>query len=259
MKDALRAGLGSLVGIATVGDRGSASGHAAPTSIWNLNSVPVPNLRRASRCGAWRPFARCAGKRLRRFLGSAPSRVRIPATGTEKTRLPCEMAGLLFLWLGQRDSNPRNRHQKPGSCRWTMPQDDARHRRAAPAQQVYLIGQGGANAIEQANRERLGVARGKHAVVSGETGELYAQVRRTLLVRGERSGDALGQVAALREGDRGARRGVAGELVACDLQDEVSVFGRLGRRRAPCRSSPWSQMRCSTCATRRCGRWGPRR
>ena len=52
-------------------------------------------------------------------------------------------------------------------------------------------------------------------------------MRRTLLVRGERSGDALGQVAALREGDRGARRGVAGELVACDLQDEVSVFGRL--------------------------------
>lgn len=51
-----------------------------------------------------------------------------------------EIAGLYFQWLGQRDSNPRNRHQKPGSCRWTMPQNDARHRGEAPAQQVYLIG-----------------------------------------------------------------------------------------------------------------------
>ena len=37
MKDALQAGLGSLLEAAAVGDRGSASRYAAPTSIWCLS------------------------------------------------------------------------------------------------------------------------------------------------------------------------------------------------------------------------------
>ena len=51
----------------------------------------------ALRRGAWRPLARCAGKRLRRFLSSAPLRVRIPARSTKKrargTRCTTEPGG----------------------------------------------------------------------------------------------------------------------------------------------------------------------
>lgn len=46
-----------------------------------------------------------------------------PTNGQKESR-PDRLPRLTccFSWLGQRDSNPRNRHQKPGSCRWTMPQ-----------------------------------------------------------------------------------------------------------------------------------------
>ena len=73
------------------------------------------------RCGPLRALARCAGKGLSPFAQlRAPSGVRIPAAST---KTPGQHSpGAHSLWLGQRDSNPRNGHQKPGSCRWTMPQ-----------------------------------------------------------------------------------------------------------------------------------------
>ena len=40
--------------------------------------------------------------------------------------------------------------------------------------------------------------------------------------------DALGQVVALGEGNRGAWRGVGGQLVACDLEHQVNVGWDLG-------------------------------
>ena len=63
-----------------------------------------------------------------------------------------------FPWLGQRDSNPRNRHQKPGSCRWTMPQSIAGAPKARSAHSVYLIAQRIANAIEQLHGKCLCIA-----------------------------------------------------------------------------------------------------
>ena len=40
----------------------------------------------------------------------------------EHEKAGAQGSGFFLEWLGQRDSNPRNWHQKPGSCRWTMPQ-----------------------------------------------------------------------------------------------------------------------------------------
>ena len=75
---------------------------------------------------------------------------------------------------------------------------------------VYLICEGIANAIEQAYRERLGVAGSEGAVVARHAGELNADAR-GLLLRGDIGGaDALGQIVALGEGNRGARSGVGG-------------------------------------------------
>ena len=88
---------------------------------------------------------------------------------------------------------------------------------------VYLICEGIANAIEQAYRECLGVACGEGSVVARHTRELNADARR-LLLRGDiGSADALRQVVALGEGNRGARRCICGQLVACDLEHQVNV------------------------------------
>lgn len=93
---------------------------------------------------------------------------------------------------------------------------------------VYLICEGIANAIEQAYGECLRVAGREGAVVARHARELNANASR-LLLRGDiGSADALGQVVALGEGDRGARCGVGGQLVACDLEHQIYVGWDLG-------------------------------
>lgn len=93
---------------------------------------------------------------------------------------------------------------------------------------VYLICEGIANAVEQAYGECLRVAGREGAVVARHARELNADACR-LLLRGDIGGaDALGQVVALGEGNRGARSGVGGQLVACDLEHQVNVGRDLG-------------------------------
>ena len=93
---------------------------------------------------------------------------------------------------------------------------------------VYLICEGIANAIEQAYGECLRVAGREGAVVARHARELNANASR-LLLRGDiGSADALGQVVALGEGNRGARCGVGGQLVACDLEHQIYVGWDLG-------------------------------
>ena len=82
---------------------------------------------------------------------------------------------------------------------------------------VYLICEGIANAIEQAYGECLRVAGREGAVVARHARELNANACRLLLRGNIGSADALGQVVALGEGNRGARCGVGGQLVACNL------------------------------------------
>ena len=93
---------------------------------------------------------------------------------------------------------------------------------------VYLICEGIANTIEQAYRERLGVAGGKGAVVTRHAGELDANSCRLLLCGDIGGTDALGQVVALGEGDRGARGGVCRQPVACNLEHQVDIGRNLG-------------------------------
>ena len=93
---------------------------------------------------------------------------------------------------------------------------------------VYLICEGIANAVEQAYGECLRVAGREGAVVARHARELNANASR-LLLRGDIGGaDALGQVVALGEGNRGAWRGVGGQLVACDLEHQVNAGWDLG-------------------------------
>ena len=93
---------------------------------------------------------------------------------------------------------------------------------------VYLNCEGIANAVEQAYGERLRVACGEGAVVACHACELNTDAC-GLLLRGDIGGaDALGQVVALGEGNRGAWRGVGGQLVACDLEHQVNVGWDLG-------------------------------
>ena len=78
-------------------------------------------LRRAFAAGPCGPLRAALAKRSRTLLSSAPPTGFESAPGAQKT--PGRHGpGVRSLWLGQRDSNPRNGHQKPGSCRWTMPQ-----------------------------------------------------------------------------------------------------------------------------------------
>ena len=73
-----------------------------------------------SRALAARPRSLRRGRRPLRLTLAAPTGFE-SAPGAQKT--PGRHGpGVRSLWLGQRDSNPRNGHQKPGSCRWTMPQ-----------------------------------------------------------------------------------------------------------------------------------------
>lgn len=93
---------------------------------------------------------------------------------------------------------------------------------------VYLICEGIANTIEQAYGECLRVAGRESAVVARHARELNANAS-WLLLRGDIGGaDALGQVVALGEGDRGARRCICGQLIACDLEHQVNVGWDLG-------------------------------
>lgn len=93
---------------------------------------------------------------------------------------------------------------------------------------VYLICEGIANAIEQAYGECLRVAGREGAVVARHARELDANACRLLLRGNIGSADALGQVVALGEGNRGTRCGVGGQLVACDLEHQVNVGWDLG-------------------------------
>lgn len=93
---------------------------------------------------------------------------------------------------------------------------------------VYLICEGIANAIEKTDGEGLCVACGKGAVVTRHAGELDANSCRLLLCGNIGGADALGQVVALGEGDRGARGGVCGQLIACDLEHQIHVGRDLG-------------------------------
>lgn len=93
---------------------------------------------------------------------------------------------------------------------------------------VYLICEGIANAVEQAYGECLRVACGEGSVVARHARELNADARR-LLLRGDiGSADALCKVVTLGKGDRGARRCVCGQLIACDLEHQVHVGRNLG-------------------------------
>lgn len=96
------------------------------------------------------------------------------------------------------------------------------------ARLVYLICEGIANAIEQAYGECLGVACGEGSVVARHARELNADTCR-LLLRGDiGSADALRQVVTFGKGDRGARRCICGQLIACDLEYQVHVGRNLG-------------------------------
>lgn len=93
---------------------------------------------------------------------------------------------------------------------------------------VYLICEGIANAIEQADGECLRVAGREGSVVARHARELNADARR-LLLRGDVGGaDALGQVVTFGKGDRGTRGGVCGQLVACNFEHQVDIGRDLG-------------------------------
>ena len=93
---------------------------------------------------------------------------------------------------------------------------------------VYLICEGIANAIEQAYGECLRVAGREGSVVARHARELNANAR-GLLLRGDIGGaDALCKVVTLGKGDRGARRSICGQLIACDLEHQIHVGRNLG-------------------------------
>ena len=93
---------------------------------------------------------------------------------------------------------------------------------------VYLICEGIANAIEQAYGECLRITCGEGSVVARHARELNADAR-GLLLRGDIGGaDALCKVVTLGKGDRGARRSICGQLIACNLEHQIHVGRNLG-------------------------------
>ena len=150
-----------------------------------------------------RRFAPCVLRWKTLRVSSAPHPGgSIPSLAHKKAPRADESPGRSVTLAGTEDSNPQQPAPKTGVLPlnyvpvWVLPK---------ATRLVYLICEGIANAIEQAYRERLGVAGSEGAVVARHAGELNADACRLLLCGDIGGADALGQVVALGEGNRGAR------------------------------------------------------